>query len=120
MITSPAFDSRENRFYPIARKNETIVHNGQETTLVVLHNGELGQIVFDAPTLVTDTTFTFEIRDMDGAVLYSKSGIAHNARSVVAVNPSTERVWLAGKSVLAIVTSTSQSNKTFGIGLYLR
>ncbi len=116
------FDNRQDGRSPIARQPVSIVVPDGVNTITsdpVTLNGLCPMFLIASPAIPTDATFDITIKDEDGVIIYSDTGLADT--SVVYVDvPSTNAVtpiaakdiYLAGKHTITITFTTVLSGNT--------
>lgn len=125
-IAQVSFDNRRfSKADPIARgaaQTFAIVSDTTKTKNINI-NGQLLGYIYTCPNLTTDTTFTIEYLDLDGAVLYSKADLADNQPTTplyiaMDLTDPTELIYLSGAHQMRITYSTSQTATIVIVPIY--
>lgn len=115
-IAQEAFDNRRDKAFPLARKeaNTFAIVSGVTDIQNVFLNGQLLGLIYTIPDLTTDTTWTIEILDMDGAILYTKSDLADDKATTpfyiaMDLTDPLELIYLTGNHQMRVTYVTSQT-----------
>lgn len=113
--------SKDTRKYQtsIAQRKITLasIVSESEAETVIPVNGELLQYMVVAPNLTTDTTYDFSIINDDSVTVYTNTGIADNATTLVKL--SAAPVPMAGSLTFKVDFTTNQV-ASFDIYLYYK
>ncbi len=116
------FDNRQDGRSPVARKAVSIVVSDGVNTITssaIELNGLWPMFLIASPAIPTDATFDISIKDEDGVVIYSDTGLADTSivyvdvPSTNAVTPiAAKNIYLAGKHTITITFTTVLSGNT--------
>ncbi len=119
-LVSSAFDNRER--HSIARsKTHTITVPAGSTSAsksFTLH-GQLIAVIYNAPDLATDTSFTLQLSDMDDLIIYSQS-YSDNTKGIDWVVDTTTRVCYGMTKVTVSFTTVQASDVDFEVAFVLK
>ncbi len=91
--------------------NVTVTSGAGVTTATFLNslNGILREIIVTPPAAVdASATMTFTLVDLDGNIVYTKSGLAANSGASINLLTNDLRVPLSGKYTLTVTYSVAQ------------
>lgn len=104
--------------------NITVAHGASVTTAQITDtlNGILREAVITPPAAVDGAaTISFSLKDLDGNIVYTKSGLAANSGASINLLTNDLRVPLSGAYTLLITYSASQTatDSTTKVVLYV-